>query len=139
MSKPKNMTPEQEEAWYERERARKMEPAKRAARLDRQKKYRSTEHAKELQRIAQARHKKQEGYKERHNAYCRQRYANSEEIKEKERERGRSWCLTETGKQSKRASAKKYYENNADRVCLKLRTNREYDAFMSALEQEAQQ
>lgn len=126
MSKPKNMTPEQEAAWRERERLRRATPEWKAAAAARGRRW--YEKGNNRERVIAANRAKRataEGRADR-NAKERAALATRDHLKEKARARLRAWASTEEGKQKNRAKAARHY-----------RLKREYEHFMAALEAEA--
>jgi hypothetical protein len=125
MTKPKNMTPEQEAAWVEKERARRASPEYKAKAAIRARRFYEKPGQKEKIVAKTREFRETNGGKRHRNALERARLASSEKLQAKAAERQRRWQATEDGKIKNRAKSARY----ADR-------QREYEHFLSTLEQE---
>ena len=126
MSKPKNMTPEQEVAWKEKQRLRRSTAEYKAKAAVRARSWYERGDNKSilisknnvLRSTAEGRAARNDGE--------RSRYARSEEIRAKGAERQTAWRATDHGKALNRAKAARY----ADRK----RLDKEFDRFLANME-----
>ena len=129
MSKPKNMTPEQEAEWKERQRLRRSSPEYKAKAAIRSRRYYEKPGQKEAI-IAKTRafRSTEEGRLHR-NALERAALAANPENIEKARIRQKEWQATERGRALNCEKTKRYYR--------KKRVEADFEAFMATLESEA--
>lgn len=126
MSKPKNMTAEQEAEWKERQRARRATPEYKAKAAVRARRYYEKPGQKDIIVAKTRSARAEDSGREHRNALERLSYAQKQEIREKARERLAAWQSTERGKELNRQKAKRHY--------VKKRIDAEFSAFMANLE-----
>lgn len=125
MSKPKNMTPEQEAAWKEKERLRRASPEYKAKAAIRSRRFYDKPGQKDAI-VAKTRAIRETfAGKQHRNALERARVASSEELQAKSAERQRRWQATQDGKVKNRAKSARYVERK-----------RQYEHFLSTMDQE---
>lgn len=136
MSKPKNMTPDQEAAWKEKERQRRSSPEYKAKQKARSRRwYDQGGKEKTVSNIAQKR--KDLAFVDAERAAERRRVAENPFRKQKAQENQKQWRSTEVGSKKNCAKAMRYYERNAEEIKERRKGNRRYDAFMRTIEEEA--
>lgn len=125
MSKPKNMTPEQEAEWREKERLRRASPEYKAKAAIRGRRFYEKPGQKDALVAKTRAARETPSGKQHRNALERVRVASSEELQAKASERQRRWQATPGGKLKNRAKTARYSERK-----------RQYEHFLSTLEQE---
>lgn len=126
MTKPKNMTPEQEIAWKERDRARRSTPEyKEKAAIRARRWYDSGENKQNLINKNASKRASKEG-RDIRNAQERKRYQENAEVRQKSKDRLKEWQATEHGKELTR--------KKSARFAMKKKIDREYEAFMEDME-----
>lgn len=129
MTKPKNMTPEQEAAWRAKQAERRSSPeakAKQKARFDRW--YAEQGGKEKIVSRTKAIRATPEG-REKRNAYEREALANSQEKRDASVDRQRKWRESETGKLKNCEKTKRNYK--------KKKLDAEYDAFIASISDDA--
>lgn len=137
MTKPKNMTPDQELAWKEAQRQRRTRPDQIAKTKQRQKDWYENKGGREkVIAKTKASRETNEGRVKRNEA-DRIRLASNVALREAAKKRQDEWRASEAGGEKSRLKARKYYEKTSDEIKNRRKDSRRFDAFMRQMEREA--
>lgn len=133
MSKPKNLTPEQEAAWKEKQRLRRSSPEYVAKAKIRSRRWYEKEGVKEQVVAKTSERRADPQYRAHRNELERSRLASDQSLRTKASARQKAWAATPEGEEKSRLKSLRYYQSRADIIKEKRRLQRQFDRFMARL------